>query len=321
MNFLIIKTSSLGDIIQAFPALQFLRKKFPEACIDWVVEAPFAELVKAHPDVNQVFSIESKKWGRGKSLKSFFAFRKNLQKKRYRALFDLQGNCKSAVITFLAHADKKVGFNLKSVREWPNAFFTNYRVALPPKKNIREDYLFQIQSYLGDFEGTLDCAVSLKVENKKKVDDLLKGVENPILVAPKTAWPNKELALEKLISFLQKKEGFFLFSYGKKEELKTAQYLNEIFKERSLILDPLPLFLFQYLMSKVNLIIAMDSLPLHLAGTTHTPTYSFFGPTKGEKFAPIGPLHQFEQGICPYGVQFDKQCPKLRSCKTGKCLK
>lgn len=321
MNFLIIKTSSLGDIIQSFPALQFLRKKHPEAIIDWVVEASFAELVRAHPDINEVFPIDMKKWCAGKNLNSFFEFRRKLQKKRYTAVFDLQGNCKSGLMTFLARAETKVGFSWKVAREWPNGFFTNFKVDLPAKKNIRQDYLFPIQSFLGDFEEVQEFSTSLKVENKQRVDALLKNIEKPILVAPRTAWANKELALDKLISFLQKKEGFFLFSYGKKEELITAKTLHEHFKERSLILDPLPLFLLQYLMSCVDLVVAMDSLPLHLAATTQTPTFSFFGPTKGEKFAPIGPKHQFEQGFCPYGIKFEKQCPKLRSCKTGKCMK
>jgi heptosyltransferase-1 len=62
MKILLIKTSSLGDIIHAFPTLSFLRQKFPDAKIDWVVEKPFAELVKAHPFVNDVLTVDTKGW-------------------------------------------------------------------------------------------------------------------------------------------------------------------------------------------------------------------------------------------------------------------
>ena len=62
MRILIVKMSSLGDIIHAFPVLQYLKQCHPQCEIDWVVEQPFAELVQAHPLVNRIICIETKKW-------------------------------------------------------------------------------------------------------------------------------------------------------------------------------------------------------------------------------------------------------------------
>ena len=62
-------------------------------------------------------------------------------------LFDLQGNCKSALVTFLARADIKIGFSQNSVSEWPNLFFTDFQFEVDKKKNIREQYLSLVQTF------------------------------------------------------------------------------------------------------------------------------------------------------------------------------
>jgi heptosyltransferase-1 len=87
------------------------------------------------------------------------------------------------------------------------------------------------------------------------------------------------------------------------------------------ILDRLPLPVLQNFMAAVDLVIAMDSLPLHLAATTSTATYGFFGPSLGLKYQPQGPQHHAFQGCCPYGQIFAKRCPALRTCPTGACLR
>lgn len=322
--FLVIKTSSLGDIIQTFPALAYLRDKFPEARIDWVVEAGYAELVRAHPAVTSVLAIDTKKWRKGGNLSQFFKFRKELIQKRYDAAFDFQGNIKSGIILGCTKAKEKVGFGLKSVREWPNIFLTKRKIDPPKGLNIRDDYLFLVQSFFNDFRpknGEVQLLLSL--DERKEVEALLKKLPltRRLLIAPKSAWPNKEMGLEKLVRFLKKEEGFFLFVWGRESEKEVAQKLSAFFPERSLILNPLKLPQLQYLMSQLDLVIAMDSLPLHLAATTSVPTLSFFGPTQAKKFGPLGPQHRSFQGTCPYNIEFEKQCPRLRTCQTGACIK
>lgn len=323
--FLFIKTSSLGDIIQSFPALGFLRKKFPQARIDWVVEAPFAELVRSHPAVNTVFTIESKQWRKGRGLKNLGGFFKELRRVDYDVAFDLQSNLKSSGVLAATRARRKVGFGWKTAHEWPSCFFTNFKANPPPGLNIREDYLYILQRYFNDFSPFTETEIQLTLSEaaRAQVDTLLKSLPSSkkVLVAPKTAWPNKELSVTSLIRVLQKEEGFFLFTWGRKEEKGVAEELQKAFKDRSAVLDPLPLAELQYLMGRVDLVLAMDSLPLHLAGTTKTATQSFFGPTCATKFKPLGQRHQSTQGSCPYGISFEKQCPRLRSCKTGACLK
>jgi len=335
MKLLIVKTSALGDIIHTFPALSCLRKKLPAASIHWVVEKPFSELVQAHPFVDRVLTINTKGWRRklfdSAHRQEIRAFHTELKTTRYDAVFDFQGNMKSSLVTFFARSPIKVGFGWSTVHEWPNCFFTNRRFNPQQGLNIRDDYLHLVQSYFGDHFFEEDQGIALKINSQQQAllgqildhHRLQKGPK--ILVCPGSAWVNKQLTREAFAEFLRHmQEHFgccFLFIWGTAEEKQMAQEFHSRFSECSIVVDKLPLPLLQNLMGNMDLIIAMDSLPLHLAGTTATPTFSVFGASSSSKFKPKGTQHLSFQGECPYGRTFKKRCPVLRTCPTGACIR
>lgn len=322
MKILIVKMSSLGDIVHAFPALQYLRSKFPQAQIDWAVEKPFAELIEAHPAVNRVISADTKKWRKHlfHCRKSLFDFIKQLREVKYDILFDLQGNTKSALLTGLAHSMVKVGFGKKTVSEWPNLLFTKKRYNPPFGRNIREDYLFLVQSYFNDEKPFIPEKVILKAPFQVDLP-LCSGLK--VMVCPGSAWPNKRVNPQALIDFLEKLQKqsscTFFFIWGNSEEKRMAEDLKNRFQSH--VLEKVPLPVLQNVMEKMDLVIAMDSFPLHLAGTTSSMTFSIFGASSALKYKPLGTSHEFLQGVCPYGRLFEKRCPILRTCKTGSCIR
>lgn len=329
MQILIVKTSSLGDIIHAFPTLSFLRKKFPTATIDWVVEGPFAELVKSHPDVSNVLCIESKLWRKGKSLDKLWSFWRQLRSKRYDLVVDLQGNIKSGLITSQVRSSAKIGFSWKAAREPINTFFTHYRYTPPVLKNISEDNLFIVQSYLDDFTPVEMQPFHLTISSSQQdfLNQLLSQLPSglKILVCPGSRWPNKKVTMDALAELLKKinahQKCTFLFLWGNSEEKEEVTKLGSLFPNNSMILDKMPLSTLQNLMGKLDLVIAMDSLPLHLAATSGVKTFSIFGASLASKYKPMGKNHLAVQGDCPYGRTFDKRCPILRTCQTGLCIK
>lgn len=333
MKCLIIKTSSLGDIIQSFPALQYLRKHVPYAEIDWVVEAPFVDLVKAHPEITNVIPVQTHTWRR--SLFSFSTWkemrvcRNQLRLKEYDVVFDLQGNIKSSLILSQVRAKNKIGFGLKAVSEWPNIFFTHRRYNPPQGHTIRDDYLFLIQSFLKTTEPFLEKEILLQISSKEKsgLEQFLDPHKHlfRVLVCPGAAWENKRVSHETWISLLknieQKQGSYFYFLWGTEKEKLNALELASHFPKQGCLLERFSLPVLQNLMNEMDLVIAMDSLPLHLCGTTRTPTLSFFGPSSAEKYRPQGNSHISYQGECPYSVLFEKRCPNLRRCPTGQCIK
>lgn len=332
MKCLIVKTSSLGDIIHAFPVVQFLRHHFPHAEIDWMVENAFTDLVRAHPDIHQAIAVHTHLWRKNPfsllTWKQIRALRASLQQKKYTIAIDLQGNIKSGLLLSLVKADHKIGFGLKSLSEWPNSLFTDCRYNPPRGGNIRDDYLFLVENFFEKKDLLEEKKIVLKLSNQessslKHLSQIGKTLYR-VLVAPGTVWPNKRIAPETLTYFLKnlekKRECHFFFIWGTEQEKSLAYEISDHFPNKTVV-DRLSLPLLQNLMAQIDLVVAMDSLPLHLCGTTYTPSFSFFGPSSAVKYRPKGIAHQSVQGTCPYGITFEKRCPKLRSCPTGRCIK
>lgn len=321
LKALLIKTSSLGDLLQVYPVVDYLKQLGYE--IDWVVEYGGAGLVKNHPDIRRAIVVSTKAWRKSPLSKTtwraFSSFKKELQETDYDLLIDLQGNTKSALFTYLAHAKVKVGFGTKSAPEWPNTLVTSRQFDPPTEQNRREDYLYIVKSYFHDHSPFEPNSIKLLVD--KEANHTLSD-KNNVIVAPGSAWPSKQLPLETLAQFLQKiKEQYdchFHFIWGSPAEFEKAKELAA--KTGGSVVDRLTLPQLQQLMSRVDLVISMDSLPLHLAGTTSTPTISLFGPSSANTYRPLGAQHHSYQGLCPYQVRFEKRCPHLRTCKKAPCL-
>ncbi len=330
MNILIVKTSSLGDIIHAYPVLTFLKQHYPDAKIDWVVEKPFAALVEAHPHVNRVISVETKKWRKKpfSSWKDISRCCKELQAVSYDVAFDLQGNIKSGVILNRVHADCKVGLGWKTLPEKPNGLFTGIKFNPPQTLSVREENLFIVQNYFKNHTHLIDKPIQLKItsEEEKTLQKFVKNIKKPtVMVCPGSAWPNKQTSSEALVSLLKKlqasKHCSFVFVWGSEKEYQEVLSLAKHFPDNCLILEKVSLALLQNFMMHMDLVVAMDSLPLHLAGTTGVPIYGVFGPSSAAKYMPAGQNNRSCQGTCPYGRSFVRRCPILRTCPTGQCIK
>jgi len=319
-KFLIVKTSSLGDIVHTYPVVSYLKDAFPDSQIDWIVEKPFSQLVSAHPNIHQTIEVQTKKWKRSpfskETRREFGEFKKQLS--TYDLILDLQGNFKSGFYGWQAKGSKRIGFDRKNVPEWPNLLFTNRRYNPPPEQNIRQDYLSLVQQYFQDaYEYT---PPGVRLESSFDPSPYLSEKRN-LLVCPGANWENKRLSPEALLTILQSQEETrILLTWGNEEEKFYAKTLQSKLAD-AMIVPKLSFPDLQNLMGAVDLVFAMDSFPLHLAGTTSTPTFSIFGPSLAEKYRPIGSQHLSIQGTCPYGQSFERRCPKLRTCKTGACIK
>lgn len=325
MRILIVKTSSLGDILHAFPAIAYLMHSIPTCHITFVVEDAFAALVEDNPYVDEVIRVDTKKMRKApfskKTWQEFSRVKKAL-KRGYDVVFDLQGNIKSGLITFFAKSPVKVGFGWKSVPEKVNLLFTNQHIDYVPGKNVREDLLALVQNFVKGKADIDSTTLNLKGE---EVFLCFNG-KVPVLIAPGSNWKNKRLTDEQLQAFLEgvkaEIDPQFFFLAGNEKEKEQAESLQAKF-EGAVVLTRLPPTLLQRVMQKMDHVIAMDSFPLHLAGESGVPTFSFFGPSSSSKYAPFGnkSVHRSFQGSCPYGITFIKRCPKLRSCPTGACLR
>lgn len=120
MRVLLIKTSSLGDVLHALPAVTDAAQAIPGIRFDWVVEEAFAEVPSWHPAVDRVIPVAIRRW-RKAPLKTLFsgewkAFRQAVKAREYDLVLDAQGLIKSALVARLARG-VKVGLDHNSARE------------------------------------------------------------------------------------------------------------------------------------------------------------------------------------------------------------
>lgn len=119
-KILLIKTSSLGDVIHQLPAVTDIRANFADVQIDWVVEENFAELPTLHPGVANVLPVAIRRWRRklahAATWREIGAFLRRLQKTRYDLVLDSQGLIKSTLIA-LCSRGPRCGYDRHSARE------------------------------------------------------------------------------------------------------------------------------------------------------------------------------------------------------------
>ena len=124
LRILLVKTSSLGDVVHNLPVVSDILRHIPEAVIDWVVEEPFAQLPALHPGVHWVIPVAVRRWRKAlfsrHTRKEFAAFRHAVGSVHYDAVIDTQGLIKSALLARAAHIGEsgvRHGFDAGSARE------------------------------------------------------------------------------------------------------------------------------------------------------------------------------------------------------------
>jgi heptosyltransferase-1 len=123
-RLLLVKTSSLGDVVHNLPVVTDLRNRYPELEIDWAVEEGFAEIPVLHPAVSQVVPVASRRWRRNLATRAAWqeisALRRRLHERGYDVVLDTQGLLKSAWIARMAPG-QRFGLDWSSSREplWP----------------------------------------------------------------------------------------------------------------------------------------------------------------------------------------------------------
>src|SRR3990167_9143354 len=126
MHVLLVKMSSMGDLIHTLPALTDAMNAIPDLEIDWVVEPAFADIPSWHPAVKNIILLPLRQWRKNIFKKSTYVeakqFFKTLRAKKYDLIIDAQGLLKSAIVTKLAHG-KVIGFNKKSARDPLSSYF------------------------------------------------------------------------------------------------------------------------------------------------------------------------------------------------------
>jgi lipopolysaccharide heptosyltransferase I len=321
-NFLIIRLSSLGDIIHTLPAFSALRKNFPEANISWVVEAKGREILDFVPGVDKIITAHIEGWrlNRKKFWAEISRLKRELKNENQIAL-DFQGLAKSGFIAFISGSNKRIGFHRKNLREpLAGLFYTERLEEIPETIHVISKNLMLL-TRVGIREEKYEFPLDLPAELSEGVKTSLRKIgydeqKKLVLFNVGAAWETKRWFPEKwieLIGMIKNEEFFPLLLWGNEEEKALAFQINE---KTHVPLSPL--FSLKEVMALVkesSLLVSGDTFALQAACALSRPVVGIFGPSNPRRNGPFGPHDKvaFHEMECSY-------CYK-RKCPTIECLK
>lgn len=306
-KILIVKISSLGDILHSFHTVSLLKKYCPESEIDWLVNSAHQEAVAYCPYVSKTILFPRKELGKISTFPSTaLSLIKELRKKRYDLVIDLQGLLRSAFFSWTANSPIVAGF--AKPKEFLATFFYNRRIKICGAKNMHViEKNIRLVSQLLDVPFEIpEISVPVHIVHsesaKKKLSD--KGISDGcgyFCIAPGTRWPSKQWPPEffaKVANWIIKKNpDIKVVILGSQAEIPLAKTIEQIISP----FVPVNMCgltgigeIFE-IIRNASLLIANDSGPVHIASALGVPTIAMFGPTDPIRSGPYGKIHRVFQ--------------------------
>jgi len=325
-KILIIKLSAIGDVVQALPALEAIKRTFPGSSVTWVVEEAAAGILEGHPQIDTVLVSGRRSWIRmlkhPRTFRDGFlkivAFLRALRATRYDIAIDLQGLFKSGVLIGLARADRKIGFARS--REL-SSFFLNERLpAYDKNKHALERYL-DVARYLGAREVSSSCTLPIGRE-RSAIEQRLSGaglkrkpliVMNPVARWETKLWPELNFAVlaDRLIA---EKQATIIFTGSGADRATVSRILNMMKEHAENWAGETTLKELAALASLADLFVTTDTGPMHLAAAADGKVLALFGPTAPWRTGPYGPSHIVVRAGLECSPCFKRKCNDAIRC-------
>jgi heptosyltransferase-1 len=283
VRILIVKTSSLGDLFHALPAVHLLKTGL-SAEIDWVVNGGYVPLVKCFTDVDRVIPFPRNTLHA--NLKSFLS---DLRKDKYDLVVDLQGLLKSAFIARAARSHKRIGPSFH--REFAYLFY-DHVAAERNKERHAVDENIDVLRFLELPAEPVQFPVTFPPPAFIGQTSPLKVLLSPCSRHAAKNWPVERFAAVGKV--LHEKTGAMLYISGVPEDTATCNKLMELLPPGSAhnLCGKTSLVELGGVLQAMALVITVDSGPMHMAAATGTPTLSIFGPTDPLRVGPYGAQHR-----------------------------
>lgn len=279
MRVLIVKVSSLGDVIHALPAVTDAVRAKRDLRFDWVVEESFAEIPSWHPAVDKVIPVAFRRWRKQlfHTWRSgeFRAFRDNLQQQHYDLVIDAQGLIKSAIISRLSRG-LTVGLSNRAIREPLATLFYNVVYTVPWQQHavdrIRELFARTFH-YSFDYQ---NCDYGL---NLAQFREAVPAGQRYLVFFHGTTWESKLWpdAYWRKLAAIAGAQGYRVkVLWGNAEERVRAQYIAGAGMHVEVV-DPLGLGQIARLLTNCAGAVAVDTGLGHLAAALSVPVVSIYG--------------------------------------------
>lgn len=298
---LVVRLGAVGDVIRALPAVHRLRLAFPRARLAWIVEDRSAPLLDGHPDLDEVIVLSrrdlrdaARRPGRLASITS--TLRERLRGGRYDVAVDLQGTLKSAIVSILSGAPRRVGFAPPHCRE-ASFLFTHEWARLSAPVLNRVDRNLEMAARLGAPDGPVAAAIGETQADGAAAERILEGLRplqgDPVILCPGASrrqafkrWP--AASWSRLARLLAAAGRSPVVVWGPGEEALAEQIERDSAGDARRA-PPTSLPVLAAVLRRSALFVGADTGPMHLAWAVGCRVVALFGPTDPRLNAPRGP--------------------------------
>jgi heptosyltransferase-1 len=282
MRLLVVKTSSLGDILTTMPAVSDAVRAIPGLQIDWVAEEPFAAAPAWHPGVRDTIAVGLRGWRRRPSPGDMLRFLGRLRAKRYDLVIDAQGLAKSAMLT-LAARGPSCGFDLASARERPASLLYRRRIRVSRDLHAVDRQRALFSQALGYPLPATPPDFGLPRQKQPATPRLLMlhGASWPTKRWPEGFW--SALARHALDAGVEP-----LLRWHDAKERTSAEAIAAAAPGIRILPAP-GLEALRQVIGEASAVVANDSGPAHLAAALGVPGVTLYGATRPDRTGTIGP--------------------------------
>ena len=339
-NILIIKLSSIGDCLLATPAIESIRKGYPDSFITWLIEDKSKDIALLNPNVDEVIVIDKKNF----KIPDYLSLIKRLRSRRYDLSIDLQGVDRTSIFAFLS------GAKIRYVEEYADlGFLSNKKIIRRgrPLEHAVDFYLFLAENCGGKKISDTTLTLIASDEDKKFADDFLrKNFGNPVNqdksrgdprsanniifvgINPTGAWKTKRWPVKYFIELskrliLSLNANIVIFG-GKGDEYFAQEILKEVDSDKiKSAISKTSLKQAKELLGKMNYFITPDSGLMHIASSiTGLKTIALFGSTDPKLTGPVGKNNVILRDNLYCIPCFKKECPlnKIENKNLRECV-
>ncbi|GAA7165468.1 lipopolysaccharide heptosyltransferase I [Helicobacter pylori] len=298
MKIAIVRLSALGDIIVSAVFLAAIKERFTNAQIEWFVDERFGAILEHSPYIDKLHPIALKRTLTTFNPLKIFKLFKSLRAYEYDIVIDMQGLIKSALITQMLKAPKKVGFDYASAREGLSTFFYSQKVSIAYNEPVLKRNFTLLFHALNlpkkeISEGLSSRSKVFSYQDSPKIDALnLNKNKLKILFVLETSKINKTYSIERFKELALALENFQICLLWHASEDKATALYGALKNQCDVLLLPkLTLNEVKALLFKMDLIIGGDTGITHLAWALQKPSITLYGNTPMERFKLESPIN------------------------------
>ena len=283
----IVMLSALGDAVHVLPVVNAIKRKWPESRITWVIQPVPYEFVRNHKAVDE-FIVFKRRRGM-QAVESYRELRRGFAGRHFDLLINLQVYLKAGLITALAPADIKLGFDRKRARDM-NWLFTNRRIPARAMQHVQDQY-FEFIEHLGIDPEPVEWGITITPEERAEQSRFFEPLGRTCAIVVGTSKPEKNWAPEKyarVIEALETDHGLRAVLVGGPSPIEREIATRIIETSRVKPINALgnDIRRLVYLLDGASLVISPDTGPFHIARALDKPAIGLYGYTNPKRYGP-----------------------------------